>query len=116
MASFICRGCGYVWPEEQTEKHYHCPKCGYGYIPGLVSANEQQPKVGDMLIFSPQNHAPRRVVSVHPTDPDVIWLDSREAGKKPLVVTRNSFVSLFHVPDGSPLNYREGRPKKAELV
>lgn len=97
MASFLCRGCGNSWPEEQTDKNYHCPRCGYGYIPGLVSANEKQPQVGDLLIFSPQNNAPRRVVSTHPTDPDVIWLDSQVEGKKPIVATRASFCNLFHV-------------------
>lgn len=96
MASFLCKRCGGAWPEAQADKHYHCPTCGYGYIPGAVSANERQPVVGDLLIFSPDNNAPRKVVSIHPTDPDVIWLESHLGGN-PLVVTRASFCNLFYV-------------------
>jgi ribosomal protein L37E len=115
MASFLCRDCGHEWPEEQTDKRYYCPQCGYGYPP-LVAASEQQPKVGDMLMFAPSNYAPRRVVSVHPSDPDVIWLDSRVEGKPPLVVTRASFCSLYHVPDGSPVIWRDGKPERASAA
>jgi hypothetical protein len=98
MASFLCRGCGHNWPEEETNKRYHCPKCGYGYPP-LVAASNRQPKVGDMLMFAPQNKTVRRVLGVHPTDPDVIWLDSQVEGKRPLVVTRESFCYLYHTTE-----------------